>query len=168
MFIKKIETLAHPFTQVPTSQETHKMPSLYFSSTDDGVLISGKTFNIKDRLKEVGGRWNPKTSLWSVAADTPELRQELEALATQKEKEEAAAKKAARLYAASSEGKAAAAAAEKELILKIVAEKKAGKYHWICCENCEVIDWDRHHSSCSSCGHDGNTFFVDGKLRTGD
>ena len=134
------------------------------------VIVSGNTYDVRNDLKKIGGVWNPKASLWSIptTADTPELRQELEALATQKKAEQDAAKKAARLYAASSEGKAAAAAAEKELILKIVAEKKAGKYHWICCENCEVIDWDRHHSSCATCGHDGNTFFVNGKLRTGD
>jgi hypothetical protein len=142
------------------------MPSLYFSCTDDSVLISGKTFNIKDRLKEVGGRWNPKTSLWSIPtiADTPEVRQELETLATQKKKDEAATKKAARLYAKSPEGKAAAAAEDK---LRIKAAVAAGST-WICCENCEVIDWDRHHTSCATCGHDGNTFFVDGRLRTGD
>ena len=165
----KIERHKHPFTQVPTSHMKRKMPSLYFSSTDDGVMISGKTFIIKDRLKEIA-HWVPKVSLWKLPPwnDFPERREELEALATQKLAEEKAANKAARLYAKSPEGKAAAAAAEKELILKIVAEKKAGKYHWICCENCEVIDWDRHHASCSSCGHDGNTFFVNGMLRTGD
>ena len=142
-----------------------KMPSLYFTSTDDGVMVSGKTFIIKDRLKEIAF-WVPSLSLWKLPPwnDYPELRQELESLATQKADEEKATKKTARLYAASAEGKAASAVAEK---LRVKAAVAAGST-WICCENCEVIDWTRKHTSCSACGYDGNTFLVNGKLRTGD
>jgi hypothetical protein len=142
------------------------MPALSFAVVDAGVLVSGKTFNVKDRLKEVGGRWNPQLSQWSipVAAHSPALRDELEALATQKKAEEAAANKAARIYAASPEGKAAAAADEKRRIKAAVAAGSS----WICCNDCVVIDWVRKHTSCRACGHDGNTFFVNGILRTGD
>jgi hypothetical protein len=140
--------------------------SLSFTLVDSGVLIGGKTFNIKDRLKEVGGRWNPQKSIWSIptASDTPELRQELEALARQKKKEEDAAKKAERLYAKSPEGKAVAAAAEKQ---RIKAALAAGST-WICCEKCEVIDWIKQHTYCQACGVDGNSFRVRGNIRTGD
>jgi hypothetical protein len=139
------------------------MPSLSFTLVDTGVLVSGKTFNIKDRLKEVG-RWNG--SSWSVpaAADTPELREELEALASQKKAEELAANKAARIHAASPEGKAAAAADEKRRIKAAVA---AGST-WICCNDCQVIDWVRQHTSCQTCAVDGNSFRVRGNIRTGD
>ena len=142
------------------------MPALSFTHVDTGVQVSGKTFNVKDRLKELGGRWNPQLSQWSipVAADSPALRDELEMLATQKKAEEAAAAKAARLYAASAEGKAAAAAEEKRRIKAAVAAGSS----WICCNDCVVIDWVRKHTSCQACGHDGNTFFVNGILRTGD
>ena len=146
------------------------MPSLSFTVVDTGVLISGKTFNVKDRLKELGGRWNPQASSWSipVAADSPALREDLEAVATQvakqKKAEETAANKAARLYAASPEGKAAAAAEEKQRIKAAVA---AGST-WICCENCEVVDWVRQHTNCRACAVDGNTFRVRGNIYTGD
>jgi hypothetical protein len=142
------------------------MPSLSFTVVDTGVLVGGKTFNVKDRLKEVGGRWNPQLSSWSVpaAADTPELRDELETLATQKKAEEAAANKAARLYAASAEGKAAAAAEEKRRIKAAVAAGSS----WICCNDCQVIDWVRQHTSCQVCAVDGNSFRVRGNIRTGD
>lgn len=141
------------------------MPSLSFTIVDAGVLVSGKTFNVKDRLKEIG-RWNPQASSWSIPAakDTPELRDELEALATQKKAEETAANKAARLYAASPEGKAAAAAEEKRRIKAAVA---AGST-WICCEECEVVDWVRQHTNCRACAVDGNTFRVRGNIYTGD
>jgi len=142
------------------------MPSLSFTVVDTGVMISGKTFNVKDRLKELGGRWNPQVSQWSIpaAADSPALRDELEALASQKKAEEAAANKAARLYAASPEGKAAAAAEEKQRIKAAVA---AGST-WICCDKCTVIDWSRQHTSCQACAIDGNTFRKRGNIYTGD
>jgi len=141
------------------------LPIIDFSRIGDQVFIGGKTFLIKDRLKEIC-YWNPQLRLWHLPAshDHPDLRQELEALAIQKKKEEATAKKASRLYAKSPEGKAVAAAEEKQRIKAAVAARST----WICCENCEVIDWDRRHTSCVVCGHDGNTFFVDGRLRTGD
>jgi len=155
--------------KVMSKKQTQMKTTLFFAIDEkdsNKVIVSGNTYDVRNDLKKIGGVWNPKTSLWSIptTADTPELRQELEALVTQKKKEEAASKKAARLYAKSPEGKAAAAAEEK---LRIKAAVAAGST-WICCENCEVIDWDRHHTSCATCGHDGNTFFVDGRLRTGD
>ena len=154
---KPVPTITSPLT---------KMPSLSFTVVDTGVLVGGKTFNVKDRLKEVGGRWNPQLSQWSipVTADSPVLRDELETLATQKKAEEAAANKAARLYAASPEGKAAAAAAEKRRIKTAVAAGSS----WICCNDCQVIDWVRQHTSCQACAVDGNSFRVRGNIRTGD
>jgi len=157
-----------PNTHSNTSPHQQKMPLpiIDFTRIDEKVFIGGKTFNIKDRLKEVGGRWNPQKSIWSIptASDTPELREELEALATQKKKEEDAAKKEARIYAKSPEGKVAAAAAEKQ---RIKAAVVAGST-WICCENCEVIDWIKQHTYCQACGVDGNSFRVRGNIRTGD
>ena len=41
-----------------------------------------------------------------------------------------------------------------------------------CCANCVVLDWERQHTRCTSCGADYGThiesFFVKGRLRTGD
>ena len=108
------------------------LPIIDFTRIDEKVFIGGKTFLIKDRLKEIC-HWNPSLRLWHLPAwnDFPERRQELEALATHKVTEEKATKKAARLYAKSPEGKAAAAAEEK---LRIKAAVAAGST-WICCEN---------------------------------
>jgi len=138
------------------------MPMLVFTHIGNEVFIGGKTFLIKDRLKEIC-YWNPRLSLWNLPGwnDFPERRQELEALARQKVAEEKADRKAARLFAKSPEGKAAAAAEEK---LRI----KAAAGSWICCENCEVIDWLRQHTSCQACAVDGNSFRVRGNIRTGD
>ena len=141
------------------------MPMLVFTHIGNEVFIGGKTFLIKDRLKEIA-YWNPRLSRWNLPGwnDFPERRQELEALATQKATQEKAESKVARLYAKSPEGKAAAAAEEK---LRIKAAVAAGS-SWICCNDCQVIDWVRKHTSCQACAVDGNTFFVNGILRTGD
>jgi hypothetical protein len=36
------------------------------------VLITGNTFPVKDKLKALGGRWNPEAKGWDVPADKAE------------------------------------------------------------------------------------------------
>ena len=148
---------------------------LAFKKTEANLIISGKTFYAKEAIKAVGGKWDPSTSSWTLPAhiDSEMLRKNLmeKAVAIEKveKKKEKDAKAAARAYAMTPEGIAEAKAAAKARVLWALEQKKTdGSYHWICCEHCEVIDWDRRHTSCVVCGHDGNTFFVDGRLRTGD
>lgn len=153
----------------PKATKKVAKPNLFFEldkNDSTKLIVSGKTFNVKDKIKEIGGSWNPRLSQWSipVTADTPEMREGLEEDVKKVKNKEANDREAARLYAKSPEGKAAAATDEK---LRVKAAVAAGST-WICCENCEVIDWTRKHTSCNTCGCDGNTFFVNGKLRTGD
>lgn len=145
-----------------------------FQPKDDAVVVAGKAFYVKDRLKKAGARWNPAASVWTIKADvaTQDFLAELNALADAAIKAEKAIEKKAKDDAAAleafyrtPEGKAKRWAEIKEL-KKTPAG--AAAYYFICCEHCEVIDWARKHTSCKACGHDGNTFFVRGMLYTGD
>ena len=155
---------------------------LKFTTNETHLFISGKTFHIKETLKNIKAIWNPELKSWSVpiALDTSFLRTSLEdrvkeivlvngnpVLSAAEKKEAAAEKKRLREYAASSEGK-------KATLLAVLAEKEKGNgaYHWICCDQCEVIDWVRQHTSCNvhaeDCGLYKNTFRVRGMIYTGD
>jgi len=146
-----------------------KKSPLVFKADKDKVLISGKTFDIKERLKAVGGTWISEKNTWQIpaSADTPSFREGLEIFLTDKKEADRRAVIQAKAYAASPEGIASAHKAQKVLIKKILIDKKP-QFHWICCEDCEVIDWSRKHTSCNSCGIGGNTFFKEGRLYTGD
>lgn len=152
---------------------------LTFNKTEATLIISGKTFYAKEAIKAVGGKWDPSTCSWMlpVHIDSDMLRKDLveKAAATEKaeKKKEKEAKAAARAYAISPEGIAEAKAAAKERILWALEQKKKdGSYHWICCEECNVIDWTRQHTSCRACadwdGQSWNSFCVRGRRYTGD
>ena len=152
---------------------------LAFKKTEANLIISGKTFYAKDAIKAVGGKWDPSIYSWTLPAhiDSEMLRKELmeKAGATEKaeKKKEKDVKAAARAYAISPEGIAEAKAAAKARVLWALEQKKTdGSYHWICCEQCEVIDWGRKHTSCMACaewgGQSWNTFRVRGSIFTGD
>jgi hypothetical protein len=136
--------------------------ALEFKTYDKSLIISGKTFVIKDLIKTNGGKWDDQKKSWSVPIekDSPDFRllllDELNA-AIRKEK---ALKAAAR----SPEGIAAAKANERAIIKRLASQ---GSY-WICCENCTVVDWMRKHTTCDKCAQDGNSFRVRGILYTGD
>lgn len=152
---------------------------LEFKKTESSLFISGKTFYAREILKALGGTWDGIGRVWILPAhlDSEHLRVDIVVKTTEKEKaekkkerEEAAAHRA---YTASPEGKAAAAEAQRQRIMACLKEKKeTGKFHWICCEKCEVIDWGRQHTSCNACadwsGQSWNTFCVRGRRYTGD
>ena len=154
----------------------------YVPTENQRVFVYGKTFDVKERLKEVGGRWDPNSTAWTIpaASDTPEFRANLAALFAEqfaKKKAKAAKEKEERLaaiaYAMTPEGIAEAKERNKNIVLACLEQKKkTGAYHWICCENVEVLDWNRQYTSCKACGSDYGThiesFFVRGRLRTGD
>lgn len=152
---------------------------LAFKKTEANLIISGKTFYAKEAIKAVGGKWDPSIYSWTLPAhiDSEMLRKDIleKASATEKveKKKEKDAKAAAKAYALSPEGIAAAKEEQKQRILACLEEKKkTGAYHWICCEQCEVIDWGRQHTSCQACaewgGQSWNTFCVRGRRYTGD
>jgi hypothetical protein len=90
------------------------MSKLVFNTDTNSIIITGKTFSIKDLLKTHGARWDAATGAWSlpIAKDTPEFRAERSAAVTTA----AAAKKTEAAWLKSPEGLAAtrAAAAEAE------------------------------------------------------
>lgn len=143
------------------------MFTLLFTTTAKNLVITGKTFPIKDALKALGGVWQSPCWLLPLNADGPLVRANLveqcrRALIAEKEAEKAA-EKARFAYLASPEA------------VKDALKKKAAgdySYDWICCVNCVVLDWGRQHTHCGSCGADYGghveSFFVRGRLRTGD
>jgi len=143
---------------------------LYFNTTTTSLLVSGKTFDIKEILKNsYQGRWDPTAYAWAlpIELDSDNLRKDL--LDAEK-----AAKKAAKevmertkireqeqaAFAATPEGKAIAlehrrssmrAALEEDK--RRVARGEKAFYWYICCEDCEIISVRRgqHMTSCETC-----------------
>ena len=131
--------------------------------------MSGKTFDVKDHLKAKGARWDAKVSGWIFRDRTnvEELREELREVVEAAEfrrKQELAEQKLRRKWLRTPEGREYAAAEEK----KRVAEAVAAGCGWICCEECEVVSWERKTTSCAVHAVDGNTFRVRGCIYTGD
>lgn len=82
-------------------------------------------------------------------------------------------RKAQKAYEESPEGIEAAVEAERQRIHWCFEQKqKTGAYWWLCCAECTVIDWKRHHTSCMKCaewdGYCWNSFRVNGSIFTGD
>lgn len=151
------------------------IPKIAFAKENggDNMVVCGKSFYVKDRLKKAGARWNPAAGVWTLKAHfaTKELLAELNALAdsaikAEKDAEKKQQKEAIELAAfyKTPEGK------EKQWkhIQEMRKTPAGAAYFFICCKECEVIDWVRQFTSCEACGVDGNTFFVRGRLRTGD
>ncbi len=132
------------------------MPSLSFKTHQDSLIVSGKTFQIKETLKLHGAKWNPDLGAWAIplTLDSPWLREELEGIATERIASEKAGLKAQRDYAKSPAGIAATAASELQY---------AHGRGWTCCEKAYVVNVGRGTVGCLEHG-----FFVKGILRTGD
>ena len=152
---------------------------LSFTRGQTNLIIGGKTFYAKESIKALGGKWDSHSVSWTlpIEIDTENLRRELEEASTsakkaikKKGKEERKAQKA---YEASPEGIDAAADAKRETVRRCFEEKQAtGAYWWLCCWECEVVDWKRHHTSCMKCaewdGYSWNSFRINGSIFTGD
>jgi len=132
------------------------MPFLSFKIHQNSLIVSGKTFQIKESLKLHGAKWNPDLGAWAipVTLDSPHLREDLELIATERIAAEKADLRAQREYAMSPEGIAATAASDLQY---------AHARGWTCCEKAYAIDISRGHVGCLEHG-----FFVKGILRTGD
>lgn len=143
--------------------------SLIFSTNDKSLIVTGKTFYVKEQIKKLGGIWNAKVKMWEipVALDSAELRTQLLKETQERIQEERTNKKA-------EEAARLAYKCSPQAVKDALKAKAAGdfSYDWICCENCVILDWGRQHTSCQSCGYDNGmwkeTFFVRGRLRTGD
>jgi hypothetical protein len=147
------------------------MPTyITFHPSKDIMCVDGKTFHVKEQLKKAGAQWNNGWTIKSEIA-TKEFLAELNALASAAIKAEKDVEKKKREDAAAlasfyktPEGK--------EQRWKEIQELKnspaGAAYNFICCKECEVINWERKHSSCTACGINGNNFFVRGSIYTGD
>jgi hypothetical protein len=143
--------------------------ALQFKTDDKSLMISGKTFDIKDIIKSHGGRWDSQKQ-WCVPIekDSPEFRASLLHTLSAVVKARDAAAAAERAYSRSPEGIAAAKANERAIIKRLAEQGSS----WICCENCVVVDWLRQHTTCDTCASDcgsyKNSFRVRDMVYTGD
>jgi len=138
------------------------MDKLVFTQTDEGIVVTGKTYDVKDVLKSAGASWEPISSGWIFRGkrDLEELlgsiREDVLA-ATLATKSRAQAEKDHRKWLKTPEGK-------KYLVQQALQQ---GVY-WICCEDCEVVDWSRQTTNCQKHSEGGNAFRVRGCIYTGD
>jgi hypothetical protein len=138
---------------------------LRFSVNTKNLIVTGKTFPIKEHLKALGGIWQSPQWLLPLNFDTPLNRANLVEILRCTLNAEKEAEKAKYEYERSPEGKAAALKAA-------LALKATGAYHWICCDQCKVIDWFRQETWCEACSVDYGThrecYRLRGMIRTGD
>lgn len=151
--------------EVP-NMKSIKGVKLVFTEVAEGIAISGyDTFVMKDIIKVAGGKWNATAKTWTIpSGGYDSVRQAAVELGAKRTEE----KKAKKLFDASPEGQAILQQKAKDLVVEAFA---SGKYHWICCEQCNVIDWGRGHTSCKVHaefdGQSWNCFRVKGRLYTG-
>jgi hypothetical protein len=129
---------------------------LQFTINGDSVSVSGKTFHVRNELRTLGGTWDPRRSVWTIPLSvySGTLKADLISTVTEGMAKEKGLKEDT---------------TKKNRILSALAEKAVtGKYHWICCENCDVMDWSRGITCCRAHGSDGYSVRVYGKLYTGD
>jgi hypothetical protein len=154
------------------------MTTLQYILSDDGVLVTGKTFDVKDILKAKGAVWNPSKSAWFFpktdvdtlrASIAVEVNERMDAMKIQRN-QELAAQKAHKKWLATPEGMAHVAEKEKEKVRWALGQKAVGNYSylWICCEECQVVDWNRKSTYCLAHAEDGNAFRINGGIYTGD
>ena len=162
------------------------------------LVVSGKTFEAKETIKSLGGKWDAARRCWTLPLhlDTEETRVRLGVLTKHQEEvaqaavaswrhqvaeaavaawreDMLAAEKAARAAAVKKEEKRRAAAAAKNLeLVKWCLADTSGKYSWVCCEQCEIVDFHKGHTSCRAHAHwDGQSwcsFRIFGSLYTGN
>lgn len=114
------------------SKDVWKMSSLSFTGSSDGVIVAGKTYAVKDVLKAVGGRWTPQVNGWVFAERSVEAVKEALADVVTKKRSVARAQKVT----------------PEEKRAKVIAARAAGTHTWICCDQCDVLDWTRKTSDC--------------------
>ena len=153
---------------------------IHVTREETQIVLTGKTFDVKDKIKSLGGKWNPERRVWTLplTMDTDELRTQLGAL-TQAQEEQRTVVTHTALEIAEAERRAAnqarlkrskAAAKNRELVEWCLADT-SGKYSWVCCHQCEIVDLKKGHSSCRAHAHwDGQSwcsFRIFGSLYTG-
>ena len=146
--------------------------SLIFNTDVKNLVISGKTFYVRDAIKALGGKWNPASSSWTLplSCDNDELRFTLNQSIIAKIKKEKDDKnieaEAIKVFNESPEGKAFNESKQMEGIRYMLKQKElTGQYQWICCEDVVIVGSSRRgqHTTCKTHG-----FCVGGRRFTGD
>jgi hypothetical protein len=149
--------------------------AIHVRREENQIVLTGKTFDVKEKIKSLGGKWDPDRRVWTLplAMDTDELRTQLGALTQAEEAHVLATVEVVEPRAASAgqaRMKRSKAAKNLELVKWCLADT-TGKYSWVCCEQCEIVDLKKGHSSCRAHAHwDGQSwccFRVFGSLYTG-
>jgi len=149
--------------------------AIHVRREENQIVLTGKTFDVKEKIKSLGGKWDPDRRVWTLplAMDTDELRTQLGALTQAEEARLVATVKVVEPRAVSggqARMKRSKAAKNLELVKWCLADT-TGKYSWVCCEQCEIVDLKKGHSSCRAHAHwDGQSwccFRVFGSLYTG-
>jgi hypothetical protein len=161
--------------------------SVYFKREETQLIVVGKTFPVKEKIRGLGGRWDPVRGVWTLPLDldTDEARIHVGALTKADEARPAtermantraaaeAMKEERQAKVAKKEEKRRANAAAKNLeLVKWCLADTSGKYSWVCCEKCEILDLKKGHISCRAHAHwDGQSwcsFRIFGSLYTGN
>jgi hypothetical protein len=160
--------------------------AIHLTREQTQLVVTGKTFELKETIKALGGRWDAVRRIWTLPLDkdTDETRARLGALTKQQEEVAEAAVAAwreevlraeaeTRAKRVKKEEKRRAAAAAKNLeLVKWCLADTSGKYSWVCCEQCEIVDFHKGHTSCRAHAHwDGQSwcsFRIFGSLYTGN
>ena len=149
--------------------------AIHVRREENQIVLTGKTFDVKEKIKSLGGKWDPDRRVWTLplAMDTDELRTQLGALTQAEEARLVATVEVVESRAVSggqARVKRSKAAKNLELVKWCLADT-TGKYSWVCCEQCEIVDLKKGHSSCRAHAHwDGQSwccFRVFGSLYTG-
>lgn len=160
-------------------------PALFFKQENNLLVISGKSFYVKDHLKEmkIGARFDPNMKTWTIPLDfdTEGLRQHLEQYAKEKIANEKEAKQKQLEYNHTPEGKAELKEARKAQMRACLQEDKKRMargetplYWWVCCADCELLSYKRgvYHTCCWTCadwnGKWYEPFMKNGVRHTGD
>jgi hypothetical protein len=149
--------------------------AIYLTREQTQLVVSGKTFEVKETIKTLGGKWDPARRCWTLPLelDTEETRTRLGALTKQEEEvaEAAAAERRAKAPEMAKKRRTTAAAKNLDLVKWCLADK-TGKYSWVCCQQCEIVDLKKGHISCRAHAHwDGQSwcsFRVFGSVYTGN
>ena len=159
--------------------------AIYMTREETQLVLSGKTFEMKEEIKSLGGKWDAARRIWTLPLelDTDETRARLGALTRQQEEvaeaavaawreDVLAAERAGRAAAAKRAEKRRAAAAAKNLeLVNWCLADTSGKYSWVCCDKCEIIDFNEGYISCMAHAHwDGQSwcpFRIFGSVYTG-
>jgi len=149
--------------------------AIHVKREETQIVLTGKTFDVKEKIKSLGGKWDPDRRVWTLplAMDTDELRTQLGALTQAEEARLVATVEVVEPRAVSggqARMKRSKAAKNLELVKWCLADT-TGKYSWVCCDQCEIVDLKKGHSSCRAHAHwDGQSwccFRVFGSLYTG-